>query len=35
MDINFDVDDVVKVAGVVVVVVSVVRALIDFGLAAL
>ncbi len=35
MDINFDVDDVVKVAGVVVVVVSVVKALIEFGLAAI
>ncbi|KKK48745.1 hypothetical protein LCGC14_3142030 [marine sediment metagenome] len=35
MDISFDVDDVVKVVGVVVVVVSVARALIDFGLSAL
>ncbi|KKL21247.1 hypothetical protein LCGC14_2447350 [marine sediment metagenome] len=35
MDISFDVDDIVKVTGIVVVVVSVARALIDFGLAAL
>lgn len=35
MDINFDVDDVVKVVGVVVVVVSVAKALIEFGASAL
>ena len=35
MDISFDVDDVVKVVGVVVVVVSVAKALIEFGLTAI
>ena len=35
MEINFDVDDVVKVVGISVIVVSVARALVDFGLSAL
>jgi len=35
MDINFDVDDIVKVVGIVVVVVSVAKALINFGAAAI
>ena len=35
MDISFDVDDIVKVAGVVVIVVSVVKALVTFGLTAI
>ena len=35
MDITFDVDDIVKVAGIVVVVVSVVKALVTFGLSAI